>query len=293
MSIISKETIVSHLESVEEFPIALSDVWEWLGFSTKGNAQKAFERLDLNEGEDFDALILKDKSIAGGRALAETKLTIDCFKLWSMSAHTSKGNEVRRYYLQIEKEWKAQKPTIPQVSADQVEAFVFQKDVFAPWVADHPIAANVFMGWQGIASPVPMIEPIALNPSVESQKALDGAFLNLNRSGLMMNKLFHFLDRIPTMKALDEDFVNEMVSALSESERVRKSVESELEGVLRGMRKLKADHEKAMKDFRATAVKNSIELEAMHRRCDGCNRATPVDLIICKGSSPKFLKPAI
>ena len=288
MSIISKEAIFSQLESVKEFPIALSDVWEWLGFSTKGNAQKAFEKLELIDGEDFEVVIQKDKNLSGGRPMTETNLTIDCFKLWSMSAQTSKGKEVRRYYLQIEKEWKAQKSANPQVSAEQVEAFVFQKDVFAPWVADHPIAANVFMGWQGVAVPAQVVQPVSLNPSSESQKALNGAFLNLNRSGLLMNKLFHFLDRIPTMKSLDEDFVNEMVTALSESERVRVSIESELEGVLHRMRKLKADHEKATKELRS----NAIELEAMHRRCDGCSMATPVDSIVCKGSSPKFLKSA-
>lgn len=286
MSIISKEAIFSHLESVEEFPIALSDVWEWLGYSKKENALQSFRNLEMAESIDFIQLLIeKHRSI---KPLTEIKMTIDCFKLWAMSAQTAKGKEVRLYYLQIEKEWKAQKSAIPQISADHVKAFIFQDDVFSPWAADYPTAAAIFMGWQGVAAPVQVIQPASLNPSTESQKALDGAFLNLNRSGLMMNKLFHFLDRIPTMKALDENFVNEMVSALSESERVRISIESELEGVLHRMRKLKADHEKATKELRS----NAIELEAMHRRCDGCNMATPVDSIVCKGSSPKFLKSA-
>ena len=286
MSIISKEAIFSHLESVEEFPIALSDVWEWLGYSRKDNALKGFLRLEMAESIDF--IQFRQVAENSPKDALEIEMTIDCFKLWAMSAQTAKGKEVRLYYLQIEKEWKAQKSATPQISADHVKAFIFQDDVFLPWAAAYPAAATVFMGWQGIASPVPMIEPIALNPSVESQKALDGAFLNLNRSGLMMNKLFHFLDRIPTMKALDENFVNEMVSALSESERVRISIESELEGVLHRMRRLKVDHENAAKELRA----NATEIEALHRRCDGCNMAMPVDSIICKGSSPKFLKSA-
>ena len=221
MSIISKETIVDQLESVEEFPIVLSDVWEWLGYSRKDSALKGFDLLELIEGEDFEVFQLKAGNLKGGRPSQEVRMTIDCFKMWSMSAQTAKGKDVRRYYLQIEKEWKAQKPAIPQISAEQVEAFMFQKDIFSPWAIDHPIAAKVLLVWQGIAAPVQPIAPVVLSPSVESQKALDGAFLNLNRSGLMLNKLFHFLDRVPTMKALDEDFVNEMVAALSESERVR------------------------------------------------------------------------
>ena len=228
MSIIAKETIVSHLESVEEFPIVLSDVWEWLGYSRKDSAVKGFDLLELIEGEDFEVFRLKLENLKGGRPAQEVRMTIDSFKGWAMSAQTSKGKEVRRYYLKIEKEWKAQKAATPQVSAEQVEAFVFQKDIFAPWVDDHPKAAIVFRAWQGLISPALPTAPDALNPSIEAQKALNGAFLNLNRSGLMMNKLFHFLDRIPTMKTLDDDFVNQLVEGLSESERVRESLLGDL-----------------------------------------------------------------
>lgn len=44
----------------------------------------------------------------------------------------------------------------------------------------------------------------------------------------MMNKLFHFLDRIPTMKALDETFVNDLVESLSQAESLVKKAEGDL-----------------------------------------------------------------
>lgn len=290
MSIIARETIISHLESTEEFPIALSDVWEWLGFSTKGNAQKALERLDLNEGEDFEVVIQKDKNLSGGRPFTETKMTVDGFKMWAMSAQTVKGKEVRRYYLQVEKEWKASRAEIPQLSVDQFQSFKHEFETFIPWATEHPIAATIFLERQGLTpivlEPTPVLNP---HPSAETMAALDGAFLNLNRSGLMMNKLFKFLDRIPTMKTLDEDFVNEMVNSLSESERVRTGLKSELQGALQQFRKLRTEHEKLIKQ--STAL--SAELAAMRRKCDSCNIATPVSSIVCNGSVPKRLKSAI
>lgn len=264
MAIISKETIIGQLESSEEFPIALSEVWEWLGYSTKGNALKAFDRLELSEGKDFEVVIHKDKNLAGGRPTSEVKIAIDAFKGWAMSSQTAKGREVRRYYLQVEKEWKAQKSAIPEVTADQVEAFMFQKNVYLPWVDNHPIAAAVFMGWQGITtSAEPRSPNNSPSPSIESQKALDGAFLNLNRSGLMMNKLFHFLDRIPTMKALDEDFVNDLVSSLSESERVRAELNLACDA-------LDADLK--------TAVKRSDVMERENKRLKAAVKGLTLDL---------------
>ena len=289
MSIISKETIVDQLESVEEFPIALSDVWGWLGFSTKGNAQKAFEKLDVIEGEDFEVVIQKDNNLSGGRTLTETKLTIDCFKLWAMSAQTAKGKDVRRYYLQIEKEWKAQKPAIPQVLVEQVEAFMFQKDIFEPWVISHTTAAKVFLGWQGIAAPVQPIAPVVLSPSVESQKALDGAFLNLNRSGLMMNKLFHFLDRVPTMKVLDEDFVNEMVAALSESEKVRAKLTVDLKAGSTRLEEL----EKENKRLKIKVREFQIEFEREQRyKKEQRAKETAALTTVWEGKIPLSLKSA-
>lgn len=288
MSIISKETIIGQLESSEEFPIALSDVWEWLGYSRKDPAVRAFEGLELLQGEDFEVFHNKAENLKGGRPTSEIKMTIDCFKLWAMSAQTTKGKEVRRYYLQIEKEWKAQKTAIPQVTSDQVEAFMFQKDVFAPWVKDHPIAATVFVGWQGVTTTT--VDTRSLNPSIEAQKALDGAFLNLNRSGLMMNKLFHFLDRIPTMKALDEDFVNEMVSALSESERVRATLTTDLKTAVKRSEALEKENKRVKAELKAV----TIELERLKReqREHAPSSKSSAMTTVWKGKIPPGLKSA-
>ena len=54
-------------------------------------------------------------------------------------------------------------------------------------------------------------------PSAQMQEALNSAFLNLNRSGLAMNKLFHFIDRIPSMGEMGGEAVDELMEALNEA----------------------------------------------------------------------------
>lgn len=221
MAIIAKEVIISQLESAEEYPIALSDVWEWLGYSKKENALQSFRGLGMAESIDFIQLLIdQEKSI---KPLTEIKMTIDCFKLWAMSAQTAKGKEVRLYYIQVEKEWKASQAEVPQLSVDQFQSFKHEFETFRPWATEYPVAASIFLERQGVTP----IESQSLPPA-DAIAALDGAFLNLNRSGLMMNKLFKFLDRVPTMKTLDETFVNELVESLSQAESLVKKAEGDL-----------------------------------------------------------------
>lgn len=288
MAIIAKEVIISQLESQEIFPVVLSEVWEWLGYSRKDAAIRAFELLELVEGEDFEISHNKVENSKRGRPVQEVRMTIDVFKGWAMSAQTEKGKEVRRYYLKVEKEWRALRSAVPQISIEQVEAFQFQKDVFSPWIQSHPAAGEIFLGWQGISSVQP-IEPSSVHlPSLDAQNALDGAFLNLNRSGLMMNKLFKFLDRIPTMKALDEDFVNDLVAGLSESERLRLQLEDELSGVLKRSRKMKEELERTQRELRS----KTLELEEILRRSGGCDSVPTAASTVYTGSPLLSLKPA-
>ena len=149
------------------------------------------------------------------KASNEIKMTVDCFKLWAMSARTKKGKEIRLYYIQVEKDWKAQKSLIPQVSLEQVEAFQFQKNVFSPWIQDHPVAGEVFLSWQGVKIPL-ALEPsqTASVPNTDSLlKLIDTLSLTANRAGLAGNKstkeaefLDKQLDKIrPQILALQAD----------------------------------------------------------------------------------------
>jgi phage anti-repressor protein len=89
------------VESPEPYPVDFDQAWQWVEYSTKQKAREALER-NFEEGQDFLTTRLKS---TGGRPGDGYFLTVDCFKSFCMMAGTEKGKEVRRYYLQIEKDY--------------------------------------------------------------------------------------------------------------------------------------------------------------------------------------------
>jgi phage anti-repressor protein len=105
---LTKQRIFSQLESNEDFPISFDDAWKWLGFSKKGHAKKSLFDAGFIENEDL--LIKRELGTCDvPRPAEKILLTIDCFKLWAMQCPTEGGKEIRRWYIQIEKEWRQQK----------------------------------------------------------------------------------------------------------------------------------------------------------------------------------------
>lgn len=90
-------------QSIAPYPVDFDDAWQWVGYSTKGNALRT---LQDNFEENLDFLSIKIKS-TGGRPGDGYFLTIDCFKAFCMMAGTERGKEVRRYFLEVEKRYKS------------------------------------------------------------------------------------------------------------------------------------------------------------------------------------------
>jgi len=90
------------------YPIAFDEAWQWIGFSTKGNAKRVLDK-NFEEGADYLVFINSDKNPQGGRSTHEIHLTTDCFKSFCMLAQTEQGKAVRRYFLEIEKRYLAGK----------------------------------------------------------------------------------------------------------------------------------------------------------------------------------------
>ena len=97
------ELVFALLKSSESFPIDFDDAWQWIGYSRKAKALRTFKN-NFTEGLDF--YTKGCKSPTGGRPSEWIVLTVDCFKSFAMMAGTSRGKEVRRYFLQCEAELK-------------------------------------------------------------------------------------------------------------------------------------------------------------------------------------------
>lgn len=106
---LSESLIFTLLNSDNEFPVDFDDAWQWVGYTRKENALNK-----LSNNFDIDLDYIKDKNIFSpfgekmekGRQPDRYYMTIDCFKSFCMMAGTSKGKDVRRYFLDCERRLK-------------------------------------------------------------------------------------------------------------------------------------------------------------------------------------------
>lgn len=104
-------TIVGEiLHSDEPFPVLFCRAFKWLGYSHKHKAKAA---LTSNFEPNLDYLIETAPAEGRGRPSEVIRLTVDCFKALGMMAGTEKGREVRRYFLECERQLKELERTQP------------------------------------------------------------------------------------------------------------------------------------------------------------------------------------
>lgn len=94
---------VSLINSKEQFPVNFDHAWQWIGYFKKQEA-KTLLVSNFDEGIDFSRELVKTPQ--GGRPRELFMLSLDCFKSFCMMAGTAKGKEVRKYFLQCEKQLK-------------------------------------------------------------------------------------------------------------------------------------------------------------------------------------------
>lgn len=91
-----------------QFIVDFDDVYDKLGFATKGNAKRLLSR-KFQEGTDYiieNLFIPEDKQVVpqhGGHNKEKYMLTVPAFKAFSMYCETDKGKQTRQYYAKMEK----------------------------------------------------------------------------------------------------------------------------------------------------------------------------------------------
>ena len=113
----SQPLALALIQSEERFLVDLNDAWQWIGYYTKQKAKnKLLNNFDLgtdyikpNDKEgDFNQTGVNPTKYGSqvGRKKEIILLTIDCFKSLGMMAGTEKGKEIRRYFLECERQVK-------------------------------------------------------------------------------------------------------------------------------------------------------------------------------------------
>jgi phage anti-repressor protein len=99
------------LHSDDPFPVLFCKAFKWLGYTRKDHAKTA---LTGNFVADLDYTVEVAPAVGRGRPSEVIRLTVDCFKALGMMAGTEKGREVRRYFLECERQLKELKQAQPE-----------------------------------------------------------------------------------------------------------------------------------------------------------------------------------
>jgi len=87
-----------------KFVVDLDNVWEWLGYSTKGSAKKTLIK-NFEENIDFrlsTSIIPSERRVHGGQNKEQILMNVETFKGLCMLANTEKGKRTRKYYSKME-----------------------------------------------------------------------------------------------------------------------------------------------------------------------------------------------
>jgi phage anti-repressor protein len=102
-----QQAIVAERDGVK-FPVDFDLVWQPIGYTRKDNAKRSLLASGYVEGEDFQVFLINEENSKGGRPEEKIFLTIDCFKAFCMMARSEAGREIRQYFIETEKAYRAQ-----------------------------------------------------------------------------------------------------------------------------------------------------------------------------------------
>lgn len=108
-------------QSSEQFPVNFNELWQWCGYSSKGNAKKKLVK-NFEEDFDFSVIRLENPNADGSfNYIDKISLSLDAAKEFAMLAQTSQGKEVRKYFIEAEKVARKLLNQQPQVVNRQPE----------------------------------------------------------------------------------------------------------------------------------------------------------------------------
>lgn len=87
-----------------KFVINFDDVWKWVGYTRKDTAKDVLEKY-FQDGLDYTREVFRSvpENPLGGRPKQNIFLNVATFKDFCMKADTSKGHEIRKYYIKMER----------------------------------------------------------------------------------------------------------------------------------------------------------------------------------------------
>ena len=135
MSDFTSSLALSLLESIEEYPVDFDRAIEWWDCKTQAGKPVRRDNLlkklrdNFKEGRDYHLLEFQemvDRPQGGGKNAHKAYLTVDCFKSFGMMVSGKRGQEIRDYFLDCEKQVKRSQD-IQNAIADRIVALLDAK----------------------------------------------------------------------------------------------------------------------------------------------------------------------
>ncbi|MBW4666507.1 MAG: hypothetical protein KME60_03425 [Cyanomargarita calcarea GSE-NOS-MK-12-04C] len=117
----------------QQFPIDFDDIWENAGYSRKDSGIRALLKGRLIPEIDFHIIV-------GNKVLGisnKHKLSVDASKSFCLAANTDKGEEARRYFIEVEKRYRQHLERSLSLSFDtksEEPAFPYSSTQIHEWV---------------------------------------------------------------------------------------------------------------------------------------------------------------
>jgi hypothetical protein len=102
-------------DTKKDFVVDLDNVWRWMGFSQKYNAERILESLFVIDidyklfappigGANTESLLSRrrEQKGRGGHNIKKIMMTIKCFKSLCLKAQTKKASDIHEYYMKME-----------------------------------------------------------------------------------------------------------------------------------------------------------------------------------------------
>jgi phage anti-repressor protein len=121
MNNFNKELALTLIDSSIEFPVDLDDAMQWWDCRTKDGSLTTRRQLvaklkqNFDQGLDWTFAQIYEK-VQTGRPVDKIYLTVDTFKEMGMMLPSGKGKEIRRYFLECERELKQVKTQTQAIS---------------------------------------------------------------------------------------------------------------------------------------------------------------------------------
>lgn len=101
-------------QSGVQFPVPFDAAWRIAGYSTKANGKRALK--GLKEGKDFSSDLMKNGQ--RGRSAELISISCDALKHLCLMADTPEGEQIRDYFIDVEKSWRIVQKIAPEVAKE-------------------------------------------------------------------------------------------------------------------------------------------------------------------------------